>query len=156
MATTTISDYVIWTKHIHDDAVLAERLARLGEGETVELWVDGVRGTWLKMKNGADGRPTQGLKPVGRMRTFWSELFKTRRGDVVSLVCETPVATGVVEADAPPFRYDPVAPNPAGAIRRLVRTQADRDAALSALLDGAKSGWRSEGRAMSRDEMHER
>ncbi len=156
MATTTISDYVIWTKHIHDDAVLAERLTHLGEGETIALRIDGVVGMWLKMRNGADGRPTPGLKPLGRTQAFWNELFKSRRGDVVSLVYEAEVATGVVEADAPPFRHAAAPANLDGAIGRLVRTQADRDAALAALLDGAKGGWRSEGRTMTRDEMHER
>ena len=156
MATTTISDYVIWTKHIHDDAVLAERLTSLGEGETIELRIDGVVGTWIKMKKGADGRPTLGLKPLGRTQSFWNELFKSRRGEVVSLVYDAEAATGVVEADAPPFRHAGAAMNLDSAIGRLVRTQADRDAALSALLDGAKGGWRSEGRTMTRDEMHER
>ena len=156
MATTTISDYVIWTKHIHDDGPLVERLGRLGEGETIELWVDGVVGTWLKMKNGADGRPTPGLKPLGRTQAFWNALFKSRRGEVVSLVYEAEVATGVVEADAPPFRHATAPLSRDSAISRLVRTQTDRDAALSALLDGAKGGWRSEGRTMTRDEMHER
>ena len=156
MATTTISDYVIWTKHIHDDAVLAERLARLGEGETIELRIDGVVGTWLKMKNGADGRPTPGLKPLGRTQAFWNELFKSRRGDIVSLVHEADVTDGVFETDAVAFAHASPAPNVDSAIGRLVRTQADRDAALSALLDGAKGEWRSEGRTMTRDEMHER
>jgi len=156
MATTTISDYVIWTKHIHDDSALADRLARLGEGQTVELRIDGVVGAWLKMRNGADGRPTPGLKPLGRTQTFWNELFKSRRGEVVSLVLEAEVMSGVLEADASPFSHALVTPNTDSAVGRLVRTQADRDAALSALLDGAKGGWRSEGRTMSRDEMHER
>ena len=56
MATTTVSDYVIWAKHIHGDPELVARIHALWAGQTIELEVDGLRGTWRKMDDGADGR----------------------------------------------------------------------------------------------------
>jgi hypothetical protein len=38
----------------------------------------------------------------------------------------------------------------------LGKTQEERDAALAALLDGWRQGYSSEGRTMTREEMHER
>ena len=55
MASTTVSDYVIWAKHIHDDPELVARVLNMWAGETLQLEVDGVRGTWRKMDDGADG-----------------------------------------------------------------------------------------------------
>jgi hypothetical protein len=156
MATTTISDYVIWTKHIHGDATLTDRLVRLSAGETIGLRVDGVAGTWRKMDDGKDGRPTPGLRPLGRTRTFWSALFKSRRGDSVSLEYLPPVTSGVGETESAPFQSAPVPLGLGAGTGGLLRTPVERAAALSALLDGAKGGWRAEGRSMSRDEMHDR
>jgi hypothetical protein len=154
VATTTVSDYVIWTKHIHDDAGLAEDIARLGAGETIELRINDVVGTWRKMDDGRDGRPTSGLRPLGRTATFWSSLYKSRRGDVVSLERVEPATAGFREADAPAYKATGLPASNANG--KLVRSEADRRAALSALLDGAKGGWRSDGQAMTRDEMHDR
>jgi hypothetical protein len=150
VATTTISDYVIWTKHIHGDAGLADDIVRLAAGEIIELRIDDVSGTWRKMDDGRDGRPTSGLRPLGRTATFWNGLYKSRRGDVVSLERSEPAAAGFREADA--LAYKSAGP----AVTKLVRSEADRRAALSALLDAAKGGWRSDGEPMTRDEMHER
>ncbi len=71
MATTTVSDYVIWTKHIHGDPELVSRVHDLWAGQTIELEVDGLRGTWRKMDDGSDGRPTPGLRPIGAAQVVW-------------------------------------------------------------------------------------
>jgi len=154
MATTTVSDYVIWTKHIHGDAGLADDIARLAAGETIDLRIDSVDGTWRKMDDGRDGRPTSGLRPLGRTLTFWNGLYKSRRGDVVSLERLDIEAAGFREADAPAYRSAGSAA--ASTPGKLVRSEADRRAALSALLSAANEGWRSDGEAMTRDEMHDR
>ena len=146
MATTTVLDYVIWIKHIHDDPVLAARVAAMRAGDTVELDVDGAAGTWRKMDDGADGRATPGLKPVGAAQAAWSDLFKHRRGQVVRIEARTS-AHGVSEGPAAPYR---------AALAGLPRSDTEREAAIAALLDGGRQGYRSEGRAFSRDEMHER
>jgi hypothetical protein len=148
MTTTTASDYVIWTKHIHGNAAFAASVAAMAAGETIMLRVDGHEGLWRKMDDGKDGRPTSGIRPVGSAQDHWRQLFRTARGKVVRI---EPVAASGVMAEAP-------APYVAAraAVTRFVRTDAERAAALAALLDGAAQGWRSDGSALSRDEMHER
>jgi hypothetical protein len=154
MATTTVSDYVIWTKHIHGDAGLADDIARLAAGETIDLRIDNVGGTWRKMDDGRDGRPTSGLRPLGRTSTFWNGLYKSRRGDVVSLERLEPGVDGFREVEAP--AYTSAGSAAASDVAKFMRSDADRRAALNALLDGAKGGWRSDGETMTRDEMHDR
>jgi hypothetical protein len=148
MGVTTVSDFVIWTKHIHDDAPLAAAVAAMSAGETVTLCVDGQDGVWRKMDDGKDGRPTQGIRPVGAAQQHWRGLYRERRGAVVSLEMAGK-ATGLTETATPMF-------DGGRAVRRLVRADAERSAALAALLDGAAQGWRSDGEAMTRDEMHKR
>jgi len=150
MATTTVSDFVIWTKHIHGDGHLAARVAGLRAGEILNLEVDGVEGPWRKMDDGKDGRPTPGLRPVGRAQELWRELYKTRRGDVVSLAEPSASGSGV-EAHGAVFEARLVS-----AARRIERTDESRRAALEAFLALAGQGWKSEGRTLTRDELHER
>jgi hypothetical protein len=148
MASTTVSDYVIWTKHVHDDPELVRRILAMWAGQTIQLEIDGVRGTWRKMDDGSDGRPTPGIRPIGAAQEVWRHLFKRRRGEVVSLkVVE--LNRGVSEASDAERRERLIFPP-------LGKTQEERDAALAALLDGWRQGYSSEGRTMTREEMHER
>ena len=150
MATTTVSDFVIWTKHIHGDDQLAARVAGLRAGEILSLEVDGIEGPWRKMDDGKDGRPTPGLRPIGRAQELWRDLYKTRRGDVVRL--EAPQAPGSgFEEQGAIFEARVVT-----AARRLERTDESRRTALDAFLALAGQGWKSEGRTLTRDELHER
>lgn len=140
-AQTEIRDYVIWSKHLHGDAHLPARIAALRAGDTIDLEVDGVRGTWRKMDEGKDGRSTPGIRPLGSAQAFWRDLYKSRRGSVVSV------------AVAP----DSVARTRAAVIfPALGKTEEERQAALDALLGMVGQGWRSDGARMTRDEMHER
>jgi hypothetical protein len=148
MATTTVSDYVIWAKHIHDDQELVERIRSMWAGQTIRLEVDGVGGTWRRMDDGKDGRATLGVRPLGAAQEVWRGLFKTRRGATVSLKVVEEVA-GMEEAPE-------IARRRALIFAPLGRTAEEREAALAALLDGGRQGYSSEGRTMSRDEMHER
>ena len=142
MARTTISDFVIWAKQIHDDEDLGQRIAALNAGQTIDLIVDGVRGVWRKMDDGKDGRPTRGVRPLGQAQVFWRALYESRRGDVVTV--ELPV-----DETRPAGERAMVFPP-------MARTEEERRAALQALLDAGRQGWRSDGRRMTRDEMHER
>jgi hypothetical protein len=142
VARTTISDFVIWAKQIHDDENIGKRIAALHAGQTIDLVVDGVRGVWRKMDDGKDGRPTRGVRPLGRARVFWRTLYESRRGDVVTV--ELPVD----ETRAPQELAIVFPP--------LAQTEEERHAALQALLEAGRQGWRSKGRRMTRDEMHER
>lgn len=144
MALTTVTDFVIWTKHIHGDAALAARIADLGPGETIDLRVAGEAGVWRKMDDGKDGRPTPGLRPLGKARDTWRRLYRSQRGRTVSLE----VADGMEDTGAAFIGAIAVSPPQA--------TSADRQAALQAFLDLAGQGWRSQGRRVSRDELHER
>ncbi|WP_269513946.1 hypothetical protein [Brevundimonas subvibrioides] len=134
-AETAVKDVVVWTKHVHGDRRVTARLQSLKGGEDLELVVDGVRGLWRKMADGVDGRPTSGLRPVGRMQTFWKELYASRRGETV--VIELP---GDEVADAP-LIY-PADPDP------KVRAEA-----LQALLTAG--GGHSRGERWTRDELYD-
>ena len=79
-----IRDNVIWARHLERDPSLHDEIVALGENETVRLRVDGIVGTWAKMRSGADGRPTLGIRPVGAMASVWARLQK-RRGEKVLL-----------------------------------------------------------------------
>jgi len=136
-ARTEIRDYVIWSKHLHGDLRLPARIEALDAGETIELEVDGVRGTWRKMDQGRDGRPTPGIRPLGSAQAFWRELYKSRRGAVVSV--------SLADVETPPTRF-----------AALGKTRDDRQAALEALLAMQGQGWRSDGSGFDRDEAHQR
>ena len=148
MANTTVSDYVIWAKHIHDDPELVQRVLAMWAGETIQLEVDGVRGTWRKMDDGSDGRPTPGLRPIGAAKEGWLSLFQRGRGEVVSLkVIE--FNPGVAEASEAERRAKLLFPP-------LGKTEAERSAALRRLLEFYKLGYRSDGPYGPRDELYDR
>ena len=135
MAAVTVNGDVLWIKQLHGDSRLRERLGALPGGEDVELIVDGVQGHFQKMRDGKDGRPTQGLAPRGRMQAFWRGLLETRRGeDVPVLEPQSTVAAGVIY--------------PA-----MARTEAERMAALEQLL--SIKGWSSGGWKFSREEIYD-
>ena len=140
MAKTPVRDPVIWARHIHGEDDVWGRLVALRGGETIDLVVDGVRGTWRKMSDGKDGRRTNGIRPIGAAQAFWKELYDSRRGELVELELAEPAAK------ANPVIY------PA-----LGRTPEERQSALERLLSFNIDGrYSSEGRTMTRDEMHER
>ncbi|EHK57462.1 hypothetical protein [Allomesorhizobium alhagi] len=77
-----IRDDVIWAKHLKASPALYNAVVNLPEEETINLAVDGIVGKWARMRTGADGRPTLGIKPVGAMATVWKRL-QERRGEKV-------------------------------------------------------------------------
>jgi hypothetical protein len=139
MGKIVVSDDVIWAKHILGNADLIQALNGLPGGEPVALIIDGVEGQWCKMEDGKDGRPTKGLRPVGRTKAFWKALYQNRLGEAVAI-------------DMVPR----AAARQPSLFAALARSEPEREAALQALLGLAGQGWRSEGRSVSRDEMHER
>lgn len=141
MAQTTVSDFVMWAKHIHGDASIVDRILGLEAGEVLSLSVDGSPGTWRKMANGRDGRPTPGLRPVGATATIWRELYRSRRGQLVSLT----VAEGEL-AKSPALPIYPA----------LARNEAERQAALEALLAAGRQGWKSAGPYGPREDLYDR
>lgn len=79
-----IRDHSLWIKHIFNDHGLQEYLLNLKQNTLIELDVDGFRGQWVKMSDGKDGRPTNGLKPIGQTKNVWKEI-QNRRGEIVSI-----------------------------------------------------------------------
>jgi len=84
MSLVEVRDYALWAKHIHGNDVLKERIIALPAGALIDLAVDGVRGKWKKMDDGADGRPTPGLKGIGNAQQHWHSL-QDRRGELVTI-----------------------------------------------------------------------
>ena len=74
MATVTIRDDAIWISHIEGGGTLQDRLRKLSAGDVLDLEVDGVVGTWERMQDGRDGRPTPGIKPISHMKKVWAEM----------------------------------------------------------------------------------
>jgi hypothetical protein len=84
MSIVEVRDHALWAKHIHGNESLKNKILGMSQGELVELVVDGYRGTWVKMDDGKDGRPTPGVKAVGIARQKWHEMTD-RRGSTVSI-----------------------------------------------------------------------
>ena len=92
MGYVRLNDDAIWVRRIEGDKALREEILALPGGVRIELEVDGVTGTWEKMKDGKDGRPTNGLRPIGPMRDVWKSM-QARRGDwleIRKMVCIDP------------------------------------------------------------------
>ena len=79
-----IEDHAIWFKHLPSRDIL-ERLSALEPEAEVTVEVDGITGNWRRMKRGVDGRPTDGIRPVGEMKAIWNDWFRNRKGDKVTL-----------------------------------------------------------------------
>ena len=84
MSMVEIRDHAIWIKHIHENEPLKERLLLLPAGALIELEVGGLRGMWKKMDDGKDGRPTPGIKALGKARDRWHAL-QADRGELVTI-----------------------------------------------------------------------
>ncbi|MDX2265534.1 MAG: hypothetical protein NW215_11250 [Hyphomicrobiales bacterium] len=79
MITVEIRDNVLWPQHIEGSSELVGRLIDMSQGHLVELEVDGFKGLWRKMRDGADGRPTPGLKPGNADTAAWWQAQQARR-----------------------------------------------------------------------------
>jgi hypothetical protein len=84
MAYAEIRDDAMWAKQIEGEKKLKERILSLAPGEIIELEVDGIVGRWERMRDGRDGRPTPGIKPIGPMKEIWKRL-QSRRGEIVEI-----------------------------------------------------------------------
>ena len=89
MKNAEIIDSVIWFKSITSPDLL-RFLHAADADEQVTLKADNIVGPWQRMKPGKDGRPTLGIRPVGPMKEVWSEWYRTRRGEKITL---QPVST---------------------------------------------------------------
>jgi hypothetical protein len=84
MAEVCINDNSIWVKNIEAGQKLCDRIMQMKPGDLVDLEVDGIVGKWERMRDGKDGRPTLGIKPVAEMREIWKQMQR-RRGEIVKM-----------------------------------------------------------------------
>lgn len=80
MATVTIRDEAIWISHIENGQRLRERILSLKPEETLDLEVNGVVGRWARMRNGKDGRPRFGIRPIRGMRAILARMRRLETG----------------------------------------------------------------------------
>lgn len=85
MPTAPIRDNAVWFKHIEGDPHFVRYLESLESEAVLELEVDGVVGTWQRMRDGRDGRRTKGIRPVSTMKRIWDRWYETRRGEIVPI-----------------------------------------------------------------------
>ena len=87
MGRMVIRDNAIWAKHIEGDPEMVRRILSLPQNAPITLIVDGKPALFVKMRDGADGRPTPGLRPDASFKAFWDAL-QERRGTVVDIALE--------------------------------------------------------------------
>ena len=80
MGTILNNDDVIWLKNVNADGSILALLRQLPASAKLKLDIEGFRGDWERMADGRDGRPTLGLKPVGKTLEFWKKM-RARRGE---------------------------------------------------------------------------
>lgn len=86
MAFVTVRDNALWAKHIEGDPEAVARVMGLPQDAPIVLLIEGTPVRFAKMRDGADGRPTPGLRPADSdARRFWGAL-QTRRGERVSVM----------------------------------------------------------------------
>jgi hypothetical protein len=88
MATMIIRDDALWAKHIEGDPVLAQRIRGLSPNDAIVLRVAGRPIRFRKMRDGQDGRPTDGVKPDPDFLNIWRDL-QACRGTTVTVEPET-------------------------------------------------------------------
>ncbi len=84
MGYMVIRDNAVWTKHIEGDPELVRRILTLPAGAPITLVIEATPVRFRKMRDGADGRPTHGLRPDESFKAFW-DAMQERRGETVSI-----------------------------------------------------------------------
>ncbi len=99
MATFLNNDDAIWLKNVNADSNTIAMLHQIPGGTRLKLEVEGVKGDWQRMADGKDGRPTFGLKPIGKTLDFWKSL-KPRRGEHLNFKIVDPVDSYLSDVQA--------------------------------------------------------
>jgi hypothetical protein len=85
MSFVQVRDHALWVDDIHGGHALQARIRAMKEGELIELKVEGVRGSWRRLRDGAGGRNSPGIKAVGYAQSKWHELRDQRRGGIATV-----------------------------------------------------------------------
>lgn len=80
-----VRDNSIWITHIHNNDELTHFLHSLEENSSVDLEINGTPMHWVKMSNGRDGRRTNGIKPIGASKDYWSKMLLEHRNKTVKI-----------------------------------------------------------------------
>ena len=84
MADLLCTDVCIWISHI-GCGFTRRALLGLEPGSRIWLEVEGKPILFERMQDGADGRVTRGLKPVGPSKADWRAIYDEYRGSVVDI-----------------------------------------------------------------------
>jgi hypothetical protein len=85
MSYMIIRDNAIWAKHIEGDPELVSRILAMPENASILLLIEGTPVWFAKMRDGADGRSTPGLRPAdAEAKRLW-DAMQERRGERVEL-----------------------------------------------------------------------
>jgi hypothetical protein len=89
MSYITVRDDAIWARHVEDPEV-RDRIRALPQNAPLLLLVEGKPVRFVKMRDGRDGRPTEGLRPAdAEAHRFWAAM-QARRGERVRVaIAET-------------------------------------------------------------------
>jgi hypothetical protein len=85
MAQMIIRDHSLWTKHIEGSAKIVDTILNLNANSPLRLKIDGKPILFRKMRNGAGGRPTNGIRPDDAFKDDWKKLYETKRGKIVNI-----------------------------------------------------------------------
>jgi hypothetical protein len=88
MGQMIISDHAVWLKHIDGDAKIASKIEKLAPNAPIALQIDGKPVLFRKMRDGADGRPTPGIRPDEAFKDYWNTLYQGRRGQKVEITLD--------------------------------------------------------------------
>jgi hypothetical protein len=92
MGYMVIRDNAVWAKHIQGDPELVRRILSLPASAPITLVIDETPVRFRKMRDGADGRPTPGLRPDASCKAFW-DAMQERRGETVTIGLDRQVRT---------------------------------------------------------------
>lgn len=90
MGSMIIRDNALWAKHIENDPEIVRRILALPENTPITLLIDDKPVLFRKMRDGSDGRPTDGLRPDPAFKPFWDEMQERRGGKVEVRLKDTP------------------------------------------------------------------
>jgi len=89
MSFVQVRDHALWVDDIHGGTDLQQRIRDMREGETIDLVVEGVAGTWRRLRDGAGGRSAPGIQAEGEAQSKWHELRNERRGGLATVeICK--------------------------------------------------------------------
>lgn len=84
MGRMQVRDNAVWAKHIEGAPEIVRTILELKAETPITLRVDGKPVRFVKMRDGKDGRKTNGLRPDKAFKPFW-DAMQSRRGEIVEV-----------------------------------------------------------------------